>query len=61
VGVIFDNAFIKLCVCVIKSNFLSWAIRPVHADPVTYEALIFSEIRGYSIRIIDTGLTVLLE
>jgi len=35
-SVIFDSAFIKLCVCGIKSNFLSWAIRPVFADPVTY-------------------------
>jgi len=35
VAVIFDSAFIKLCVYVIKSNFMSWAIRPVFADPVT--------------------------
>ena len=31
-----DSAFIKLCVCVKKSNFLSWAIRTVFVDPVTY-------------------------
>ena len=30
-----DSAFIKLCVCVKKSNFLSWAIRTVFVDPVT--------------------------
>jgi len=35
-AVIFDSAFIKLCFCVIKSNFLSWAIRPLFTDPVTY-------------------------
>jgi len=34
--VIFDSAFIKLCFCVIKSNFLSWVIRPVFTDPVTF-------------------------
>ena len=32
----FDSAFIKLYVCVNKLNFLSWAIRPVFVDPVTY-------------------------
>ena len=31
-----DSAFIKLCVCVKKSNFLSWAIRTVFVDPVTF-------------------------
>ena len=31
-----DSTFIKLCVCVKKSNFLSWAIRTVFVDPVTY-------------------------
>jgi len=35
VAVIFDSTFIKLCVCVIKSDFLSWAIRPVFTDSVT--------------------------
>ena len=35
VAVKFDSAFIKLCVCVKKSNFLSWAIRTVFVDPVT--------------------------
>jgi len=44
VAVIFDSAFIKLWVCVIKSNFLSWAIRPVFADPVTYHACNSSNI-----------------
>ena len=36
VTVKFDSTFIKLCVCVKKSNFLSWAIRTVFADSVTY-------------------------
>ena len=36
VTVKFDSAFIKLCVCVKKSNFLSWVIRPVFVDPVTH-------------------------
>jgi len=39
VAVIFDSAFIKLCFGVIKSNFLSWAIRPVFTDPVTYAVI----------------------
>ena len=29
----FDSAVIKLCACVKKSSFLSWAIRPVFARP----------------------------
>ena len=36
VAVKLDSAFTKLCVCVKKSNFLSWAIRTVFVDPVTY-------------------------
>ena len=35
----FDSAFIKLCVCVKKSNFLSWAIRPIFTDPVKYDVM----------------------
>ena len=35
VAVKLDSAFIKLCVCEKKSNFLSWAIRAVFVDPVT--------------------------
>ena len=36
----FDSIFIKLGVCVKKSNFLSWAIRPFFADPVTINCAI---------------------
>ena len=36
VAVKLDSTFIKLCVCVKKSNFLSWAIRMAFVDPVTY-------------------------
>ena len=35
-----DSAFIKLCVCVKKSNFLSWAIRTVFVDPVTFHEIL---------------------
>ena len=35
VAVKLDSAFIKLCVCEKKSNFLSWVIRMVFVDPVT--------------------------
>ena len=31
-----DSALMCLCVCAKKLNFLSWAIRPVFADPVTF-------------------------
>jgi len=31
-----DKALMCLCVCRKKFNFLSWVIRPVFADPVTY-------------------------
>ena len=31
-----DSVLMCLCVCDKKLNFLSWAIRPVFADPVTY-------------------------
>jgi len=44
VAVIFDSAFIKRCVCVIKSNFLSWAIRPVFTDSVTYDSTLGKEM-----------------
>ena len=39
-----DSAFIRLCLCEKKSNFLSWAIRTVFVNPITfndYEAEIF--------------------
>ena len=36
-----DSAFIKLCVCVKNSNFLSWAIRTVFVDPVTYHCHLY--------------------
>jgi len=45
-AVIFDSAFIKLCVGVIKSNFLSWAIRPVFVDPITYGLPYYFVING---------------
>ena len=32
----FDSVLMCLCVCYKKLNFLSWAIRPVFADPITY-------------------------
>ena len=35
-----DSVLMCLCVCDQKLNFLSWAIRPVFADPVTYIAFI---------------------
>ena len=31
-----DSVLMCLCICDKKLNFLSWAIRPVFADPVTY-------------------------
>jgi len=32
----FDSVLMYLCVCDNKLNFLSWAIRPVFADPVKF-------------------------
>jgi len=31
-----DSVLMYLCVCDKKLNFMSWVIRPVFADPVTY-------------------------
>ena len=39
VAVKLDSAFIKFCVCEKKSNFMSWAIRTVFIDPVTYHCV----------------------
>ena len=43
----FDITFIKLYVCVNKSYFLSWAIKPVFADPVTNDGVTRQPTNNY--------------